>query len=214
MNATDLANSNLPKIDWVHLLLNGGIFLWILLFLSFLSLTIIFYKFFSISKSRILPERLVAELESLKKEKVFHREDWYQIQDSYANTVLGRICGIALSTDPHHMKDEVEAMAKNEVVKMHSGMVLLEIIMTIAPLLGLLGTVSGLVLVFTHFDSAHNIDMIARGIGRALHTTIGGLVVALPALVAHGYFHRRIEKMTMHLEILMVSFVNALASQR
>lgn len=99
-----------------------------------------------------------------------------------------------------------ETRAREEVTKLQAGLTTLEVIITIAPLLGLLGTVSGLVTVFSGLGpeggggQAPSGSSIARGIAEALNTTIAGLVVAVPAVIAHGYFQRRIYRMTVCME--------------
>jgi biopolymer transport protein ExbB len=85
-------------------------------------------------------------------------------------------------------------------------------VITVAPLLGLLGTASGLVVIFGNTEdlvSGMNNAKIGSGIARALGTTIAGLVVAVPAVVAHSYFSRKIEKMAARLEVLLETVISA-----
>jgi biopolymer transport protein ExbB len=106
-----------------------------------------------------------------------------------------------------------DANAREEVVELEKGIALLEVIIAIAPLLGLLGTVSGLVGVFTNLDApdaAAGRAEVARGIAEALYTTIGGLVVAVPTVIAHSYFTRKLERMGARMEVLIGSLLNAL----
>lgn len=74
---------------------------------------------------------------------------------------------------------------------------------TIAPLLGLLGTVSGLVNVFSNLGDSADHGAIAIGIAEALNTTIAGLAIAVPTVVAHSFFMKKIEKMGVRMEILL-----------
>ena len=83
------------------------------------------------------------------------------------------------------------------------GMPVLEVVITIAPLLGLLGTTSGLVLVFANVGQGADPAMVGQGIAMALNTTVAGLVVAVPAVIAHSHFNRKIETMSARLEVLM-----------
>jgi biopolymer transport protein ExbB len=82
----------------------------------------------------------------------------------------------------------------------------IDTIITIAPLLGLLGTASGLVTIFQGLGDNSDHLAIARGISEALTTTIVGLAIAVPCVVAHGYFIRRIEMLTARLESLLTDF--------
>ena len=87
----------------------------------------------------------------------------------------------------------VESAAREETLHLHAGIAVLDTVITIAPLLGLLGTASGLVLIFQGLGDNSDHLAIARGIAEALTTTIFGLAIAVPCVIAHGYFVRRIE---------------------
>jgi biopolymer transport protein ExbB len=97
----------------------------------------------------------------------------------------------------------VEAAAREETVHLHAGISVLDTVITIAPLLGLLGTASGLVRIFQGLGDNSDHLAIARGIAEALTTTIFGLAIAVPCVIAHGYFLRRIETQTARLESLL-----------
>jgi biopolymer transport protein ExbB len=85
--------------------------------------------------------------------------------------------------------------AEIELARLERGFFILEIIIAGAPLLGLLGTVTGLVTVFSNYQITQSSDtgLFVEGIALALTTTIFGLIIALPALIGHGYLCRRIE---------------------
>ncbi len=104
-------------------------------------------------------------------------------------------------------RSAAESVAREEVVRLQAGMPVLEVIITIAPLLGLLGTVSGLVSVFSTIGGAvvgeADPVLLARGIAMALNTTVAGLVVAVPTVVAHTYFARKIERLAARMEVLL-----------
>jgi biopolymer transport protein ExbB len=102
--------------------------------------------------------------------------------------------------------EAVQTRARNEVVRLESGLFVLEIIVGIAPLLGLLGAVSGLVKVFASFGanaSANDPHLMANGISEALSTTIVGLAIAIPSLIAYSYFTKKIEIMASEMESLL-----------
>jgi biopolymer transport protein ExbB len=85
----------------------------------------------------------------------------------------------------------------------------LEIIVGIAPLLGLLGAVSGLVTVFANFGASTETDphIIAKGISEALSTTIVGIAVAIPSLAAYSYFSKKVESMAADMETLIADLI-------
>ena len=91
------------------------------------------------------------------------------------------------------------------MVKLENGMGVLEVVITISPLLGLLGTVSGLVSVFaTLGDAGDSADptLIAAGIAVALNTTVAGLIVAVIMVMLHSYFTRRLERIAARIEVI------------
>jgi biopolymer transport protein ExbB len=98
----------------------------------------------------------------------------------------------------------LEVRARQEIAEMERNLVFLEIIVGIAPLLGLVGTIYGIIPLFGDFGKALSGDnaLIAKGIGAALNKTVLGLVVAIPALVAWSLFTRRVEGLALEMESL------------
>ncbi len=125
---------------------------------------------------------------------------------------LARLGGVALrhqGKSAPEISRAVEAAAREEIVKLHSGIGVLDVVITVAPLLGLLGTASGLVTIFQGLGETTDHLAIARGIAEALNTTIFGLAIAVPCVIAHSYFTRRIERLTARMESVMTGFVSA-----
>jgi len=116
-------------------------------------------------------------------------------------SAMGRIVATGLQHLGWPKSENVEAVqtrARHEIVRLESGLFVLEVIVGIAPLLGLLGAVSGLMTVFGAFGaSASQSDphLIASGISEALSTTIVGLGIAIPSLIAYSYFSKKVETM-------------------
>jgi biopolymer transport protein ExbB len=112
--------------------------------------------------------------------------------------------------------DNVEAVqtrARYEMVRLERGLVVLEVITGIAPLIGLIGTVSGLIHVFASLGlsaGAADAKRIALGISEALTCTIFGLGIAVPALVAFVYFSKRVEVMSVEMESLITDLLSKL----
>lgn len=125
---------------------------------------------------------------------------------------LGRIIAVCLGHLNWPRQENIEAVqvrARHEVVRMETGLAVLEMTTGVAPLLGLLGTLSGLVSVFANLGAGGTGDpvAVARGISEALNTTIVGLAVAAPSLVAHNYFQRKIETMAVSMEGLVADLL-------
>lgn len=101
----------------------------------------------------------------------------------------------------------VQSTARREVLRLERGLAGLELIVGIAPLLGLLGAISGLVGVFSNLGSDGNVSSadttgVALGIAEALNTTIFGLAIAIPTLVAYTFLARRVQGMAVEMESL------------
>lgn len=102
--------------------------------------------------------------------------------------------------------DGAKAYARLEIMRMERGVSYLDVIYTGAPLLGLIGTVSGLLGAFSVIDpETHMPDPVqfTESVGYALSATLLGLVIAVVALVGNGYLHRRIDKHAARLDVLL-----------
>jgi biopolymer transport protein ExbB len=103
----------------------------------------------------------------------------------------------------------LETAARREVVRLERGLVVLEIIIGIAPLLGLVGTIIGMMTVFNDIGDTglNNASKLAHGISVILKTTLFGLLIAIPALVAWGYFSKKVEVLTVEMETMCDEFI-------
>jgi biopolymer transport protein ExbB len=105
--------------------------------------------------------------------------------------------------------DLLETRARQEIVRLERGLVILEIVVGIGPLLGLVGTVHGLIRLFGELGQAGLTDntKLAAGISVALNTTLMGLLVAIPALVAWSYYSKKVENLAIDMEALLDRFL-------
>ena len=183
---------------------------------SFIAMSVVIHRLLSLRKQAVLPKELVKVIE--ESDRRFSKGDFSSVASAIAkdHSVLARVAAVAVSPE-HDNREEaseaVEGVAREEVLKMQSGLAVLEVVITISPLLGLLGTVSGLVSVFATFGDAGaeipDPSILAAGIAKALNTTIGGLAVAVPTVVAHSYLAKRIEGMAVRMEVLMAGLLHA-----
>ncbi len=190
--------------------------MWMIVLCSQAAAGIAIHRFVSLRRETVMPRKVEAALE--RADELIVQGDYSGVQSivSRSQTPLGRIGRVALSPT-HRTREEaavaVEAIAREEVVKLQTGLAALEVIITIAPLLGLLGTVSGLVNVFDTLGQegadASDPTAIAAGIAMALNTTIAGLAVAVPVVIVHSYFSKRIESMAVRMEVLMAKVLHA-----
>jgi biopolymer transport protein ExbB len=100
--------------------------------------------------------------------------------------------------------EALKAFARLEVSRMERGLFLLEVVIGAAPLIGLLGTVTGLTQVFSGFSIESGLAepvVFVQGIALALNTTILGLIIAIPSLLAHAYLLRRVESLAARISV-------------
>ncbi len=103
--------------------------------------------------------------------------------------------------------DVVETRARHEVSKLERGLVVLEIIVGISPLLGLVGTIYGLITLFGSMGQNVDNAKFAQGISLALNATLLGLLIAIPTLVAWSYYNKKVETLAVEMESLCDEFL-------
>jgi biopolymer transport protein ExbB len=125
---------------------------------------------------------------------------------------LGRLLLLAANQLGWPKTDNVESLqtaARHEIVRLERGLVVLEIIVGIAPLLGLVGTIVGMIAVFGDVGQSGLSDAakLAQGIALILRATLIGLLIAIPALIAWSYFSKKVEVLAVEMEALCDDFV-------
>jgi biopolymer transport protein ExbB len=184
----------------------GGIFMWPLLVCSIVSLTIIILRTLALREKNVLPLTIESEMERLAPGA--SPERLYRIVHEDPSS-LARIVRVALTHLRWPRAENVEAVqtrARHEMVRLERGLVVLEVIIGIAPLIGLIGTVSGLVHVFASLGlsaGAADAKKIALGISEALNCTVFGLGIAVPSLIAFVYFSKKVEVLSVEMESLV-----------
>lgn len=165
------------------LLANAGIFAWPLGLCSVLSVFIILERLFALRRSRVLPEDI---------EQDFVSGEIPQVGEEHS--VAGRI--IQFYQNPNRDSEQLKAFTRLQITGMERGLFILEIVVSAAPLLGLLGTVTGLVKVFAQISPETGLpdpSAFVEGVAMALTTTVIGLSIAIPSLAFDRYLNRRID---------------------
>ena len=103
----------------------------------------------------------------------------------------------------------LETRARHEVAQLERGLVVLEIIIGIAPLLGLVGTIYGLITLFGSMNAVAGVDSVkfSQGVSLALNATLLGLLVAIPAVVSWSYYSKKVENLTVEMETICDEFL-------
>jgi biopolymer transport protein ExbB len=199
------------RVAW-EFLEKGGVFMIPLGITSVAGVMAILYKALSLSTRREIPASLVRELDQFQDRVVTDNVEPLLRRVNEGGSTLARLAAVVLKHRGKHRSDithAVESAAREETVHLHAGIGVLDTVITVAPLLGLLGTASGLVQIFQGLGDNSDHLAIARGISEALTTTIVGLAIAVPCVVAHGYFVRRIETLTARLETSLTDLSHA-----
>ena len=105
--------------------------------------------------------------------------------------------------------DSLQTRARHEIAKLERGLVVLEIIVGIAPLLGLVGTILGMMTAFGNVGKAGQVDAaeLAKGISLILRATLFGLLIAIPALIFWSYYTKKVESIAVEMETICDEFV-------
>lgn len=199
-----------------ELLKAGGILMVPILACSILALAIILERFWTLRPSRVTPQHTINELWRWIKKKELNGRKLKALQGS---SPLGRILAGGLINAKHGreiMKESIEHEASQVTHELERFLNPLGTVATITPLLGLLGTVIGMIKVFAEIQLAGVGDAgnLAGGISEALITTASGLSVAIPALICHRYFIRRVDELVVGMEQEAIKLVEVVHGDR
>lgn len=162
--------------------------------------------------SKVAPDSLMLEVTKQLRTGQFNQQAILRLQQ---HSVLGDMLATGISSQPHgfHFTENQMQTRANELVhSLERNLNFLGTIGAIAPLLGLLGTVVGIIEAFMAVNAGGVTDpaMLASGISQALITTAAGMAVAIPALIAYRFFQRRIVDISMLLETQGNKLINIL----
>ena len=180
----------------------GGFLMWPILACSIISMAIIAERFWSLRETKIAPTNLVASVWQWHKSDQL---DAKRIQALRTNSPLGMILAAGLLNRKHSreiMKESIEEVGRLVAHGLERFLNTLGTISSITPLLGLLGTVIGMIKVFTVITSQGIGDpsILSEGISEALLTTAAGLSVAIPSLMFYRYFRGKVDDLVVTME--------------
>ena len=185
--------------------------IWPLILTSIIGVAIILERFWSLRKSQIIPDGLIVEIKTMIKQNNLDNNKVNILKNS---SPLGDLMAVAITK----RKDSVEviksALDERAGIIVHNlerYLGVLVTIATVAPLLGLFGTIIGMVELFSSFTSSgHDVAVFARGISIALYNTAGGIVVAVPAMIAYRFFRSKIDNYLNEMEHYAIQIVEIL----
>lgn len=198
-----------PDSTITEIIQQGGTVVYILLGLSLLSVFFFFYCLFMLRRRALFPAELVKIATSLRSEAECPaaEESCKRIGGPLAEILLTVLMSRSLGRE--EAETLVEGAGRRAAHAIGFGVSALEVIAAISPLLGLLGTVTGMYDVFARISQvgSQEVHKLSGGIAEALVTTIVGLIVAIPTYVAHSYFSRKVEDLVLEMERLAVGLM-------
>jgi biopolymer transport protein ExbB len=173
-------------------------------------------RFWTLRAEQVAPSNLLFQVWTLIKN---NEMDSSRLREVKSDSPLGQILAAGV-TSRHQgrdvMKESIEEAAHHVVHELERYLNTLGTVAAITPLLGLLGTVLGMIKVFTaiKLEGAGNAAVLAGGISEALITTAAGLTVAIPSLFFHRYFQRKVDELVIYMEQEALKFVEVLNANR
>ena len=191
-----------------HFLKSGGVFMIPLVLTSVVGLAFIIERGLALRWGKVIPRDVEDAVENWAPE---HLNELKQLCQERPST-FSRLLLVAAEHLPRPRDENVDAIqthARHEVLQLERGLVVLEIIVGISPLLGLVGAISGLITLFGDLGQAAMIDnsRVAQGIAEVLNTTLAGLIIAIPSLIAWSYYNKKVETLAIEMETLCDKFL-------
>ena len=194
----------------------GGWLIWPIILCSIIAMAITVERLWTYRRKRVVPDYLLGEIWQLHKKgelSVSHSQSFKE------DSPLGQVLAAGLINMKHSrevMKEAIEEEGHQVVHDLERYLNTLGTIAAIAPLLGLLGTVVGMIKVFSAITAAGvgNPSMLAGGISEALITTAAGLSVAIPSLIAHRYLTGKVDELAIAMEEQAVKMVEVMHGER
>lgn len=201
-----------PATAFVEFFRKGGNFMWPLLLLSIVGLMAIIERFITLQKASTNTKKFIARIiEELRTNGV---RSAIEVCQKTRGPIAAIIHSGLTKADqgPAAVEKAIEAAGGIEVSFLQRGLMIMGTVANVAPLLGFLGTVSGMINAFEAIAAAEQVSakLVASGISEALITTMTGLIIAIPVQIFHNYFIARIDRFIIEMEESSIDLVNEL----
>ncbi len=195
---------------------SGGWMMLPIILSSVIAMAIVIERFWSLQRKKILPPELLSQVRMLYISK---RLDESTLRQLKISSPLGYVLAAGLANSAHGrkvMKDCMEESGRKVAHELERFLNTLGTIAAVGPLLGLLGTVFGMIEIFSSLmkHGAGDPSSLAGGISVALITTAAGLTVAIPSLIFHRYFERLVDEYVVNLEAEALKLIDILHGDR
>jgi biopolymer transport protein ExbB len=189
--------------------------IWPLIFASVIALAIIGERFWALRREAVAPRALLPEVQKWLAQGGVTKETCAKLEQ---HSPLGEVFASALrnvDSSREVMKEAIEESARAVIHKLERYLSTLGTIATVSPLLGLLGTVIGMVELFGAFTATgHDVAQFARGISVALYNTAMGIVVAVPSMIFYNHFRAKVDSLIVEMEQQAIKLVEIIHGDR
>lgn len=199
-----------------EIIMSGGVMMIPIILCSIVVIGISIERYWTLNPQKVAPRTLLAQVWSWIKS---NQVDAAKLRELKQSSPLGKILAAGLSNSRHGrdvMKDSIQEAANQVIHDLERYVGTLGTIANVAPLLGLLGSVFGMIETFNDImlKGSGNANVLAGGIAVALVATAAGLIVAIPATILHRYFLRRVDNLAVIMEEESIKLVDALHTDR
>lgn len=198
-----------------EIILAAGWPIWPLIIASIIALAIIGERLWALRTETVAPSNLLPEVQKWLGQGGVTKDTLAKLEN---HSPLGQVfaSGLANAKNSREItKEAIEESGRAVAHKLERYLPTLGTIATVSPLLGLLGTVIGMVELFGSFtNSGHDVAQFARGISVALYNTAAGIVVAVPAMIAYRYFRSKVDGLLVDMEQQAIKLVEILHGER
>jgi biopolymer transport protein ExbB len=205
-------HKKIQESDVFEMVKAGGWLMLPIIISSIIALAICVDRFLKLNPDKVAPRNLLNQVWTWLQNKQLDAE---KLRELRRGSPLAKILAAGLANAKFGreiMKESIEDTASHIIHDLERYLNALGTIAAVAPLLGLLGTVLGMIRVFTEImvQGTGNAGVLAGGISEALITTASGLLVAIPAMIMHRYFLRRIDEVVVTMEQDAMKLINAM----
>ena len=191
----------------------GGVVMYPILLCSILSVAIFLERLWTLRENKIIPKNFIKEIEDFIRMKKYNEALTLcsSSNSSIARIIYAGLKRVGKSRD--EIKEAIVEQGKQEAMELEKYLTTLGTISGISPLLGLLGTVTGMIKTFNVLALSKQLgdpSLLSEGISEALITTAAGLIVAIPSFIFYKYFTSKVDKLVVKMEGISMRFVELL----
>jgi biopolymer transport protein ExbB len=187
---------------------------------SLVALAVVIERLVVLRRKNIIPPKFLPELKKTLGDNGDNRDEALELCQENGSPIANVLAaGIKRLTEPvERLERQIQEAGQREVLKMRKFLRALAVVASIAPLMGLLGTIFGMIIAFqtvaTSGEALGKAELLAKGIYQAMITTAAGLMLAIPVLIAYHWISAKIDALVSEIDQLTVDFVEDYAQPR